>query len=126
MKQTAIALTQNVPGVELKLYPWGSWPEFRRFVRTMHLLIQPSYTETFNMVTADGAAEGVPSVVSNAIEWAPEHWKADVDDQIAIAQVGRRLLTDPHAARDGLRALQTHNVAGFNLWNQYINSTMLP
>ncbi len=30
----------------------------------MHLLLQPSYTESFNMVTADGVAEGVASVVS--------------------------------------------------------------
>ena len=42
----------------------------------MHLLLQPSYTESFNMVTADGIAEGVPSVVSDAIDWAPGHWKA--------------------------------------------------
>jgi hypothetical protein len=32
----------------------------------MHLLIQVSYTESFNMVTADGVLEGVPSVTSDA------------------------------------------------------------
>ena len=55
---------------------WQSWPKFRQSVAHMHLLLQPSYTESFNMVTADGVAEGVPSVVSHAIDWAPEHWKA--------------------------------------------------
>lgn len=126
VKKAAIELTNNVPGVELKFFHWGNWPEFRRFIRTMHLMLQPSYTETFNMVTADGVAEGVPSVVSHAIEWAPHHWKADVDDQIAIAQVGRRLLHDPHAARDGLRALHSHNEKSFHLWKNYIKETMLP
>ena len=47
---------------------WQTWPQFRQTVRHMHLLLQPSYTESFNVVTADGAAEGVPSVVSDAIE----------------------------------------------------------
>ena len=126
VKQAAIELSKNIPGVSLQFYPWSTWPEFRRFVRSMHLLLQPSYTETFNMVTADGAAEGVPSVVSSAIEWAPHHWKADVDDSLAIAQVGRRLISDPNASRDGLRSLIAHNVSSFISWNNYINSTMLP
>jgi len=37
---------------------WQSWPEFRRSIAHMHLLMQPSFTESFNMVTADGIAEG--------------------------------------------------------------------
>ena len=72
----------------------------------MHLLLQPSYTESFNMVTADGVAEGVPSVVSHAIDWAPEHWKAMMDDVLDIARVGRYLLTDPYAPQEGIEALK--------------------
>ncbi len=44
------------------------------------------------MVTADGIAEGVPSVVSEAIDWAPRSWKAPVDDANAMARIGRKLL----------------------------------
>lgn len=95
----------GLPGVNLVLNGWQTWPQFRRTVGSMHLLLQPSYTESFNMVTADGVAEGVPSVVSSAIDWAPEDWKADVDDTLSIARAGRRLLNDPMAAADGRRAL---------------------
>jgi glycosyltransferase involved in cell wall biosynthesis len=42
----------------------------------MNVLINCSYTESFNMVTADGIAEGIPSVVSDAICWAPAYWRA--------------------------------------------------
>jgi hypothetical protein len=84
-------------GVQLILTGWQSWPNFRKTITHMHLLLQPSYTESFNMVTADGVAEGVPSVVSSAIDWAPDDWKAKVDDVLDIARVGRRLVHDGRA-----------------------------
>ena len=93
--------------------------EFRRTVGSMHLLLQPSYTESFNMVTADGVAEGVPSVVSSAIDWAPEDWKADVDDSLEIARVGRRLLYDPVAACDGRRALLRYVADGLMSYKSF-------
>jgi hypothetical protein len=34
----------------------------------VHLLLQPSFTQSFNVVTADGVHQGVPSVVSDAID----------------------------------------------------------
>jgi hypothetical protein len=109
----------GLPNVSLVLNGWQSWPNFRKTVAHMHLLLQPSYTESFNMVTADGAAEGVASVVSEAIDWAPEDWKADVDDVLDIARVGRRLLCDNSAADDGLRALQNYVADGINSYRQY-------
>ena len=48
----------------------------------------------------------MPSVVSEAIDWAPDDWKADVDNVVEIARVGRHLLHDPRAAHEGLRALK--------------------
>jgi hypothetical protein len=78
----------------------------------MNLLINCSYTESFNMVTADGIAEGISSVVFDAICWAPAYWRAPVDDVLEIARVGRYLLCDPLAPGDGHRALLAHNADG--------------
>ncbi len=113
-------MLQGLPNVSLHWNGWQSWPKFRQTVAHMHLLLQPSYTESFNMVTADGVAEGVPSVVSSAIDWAPADWKADVDDVLDIARVGRRLLYDPHAARDGFRALQGYVADGVRCYKEFI------
>ena len=113
----------GLPHVTLVLNGWQSWPKFRKVVGHMHLLLQPSYTESFNMVTADGVAEGVPSVVSNAIDWAPEHWKANVDDVLDIARVGRALLHDTRAAHDGLRALQSYVADGLAAYASYFSAT---
>ncbi len=109
----------GLPGVTLHLNGWQSWPNFRKTIAHMHLLLQPSYTESFNMVTADGVAEGVPSVVSSAIDWAPDDWKANVDDVLDIARVGRRLLFDDRAAGEGRAALVSYVVDGLHAYRQY-------
>jgi hypothetical protein len=114
-------MLQGLPHVNLMLNGWQSWPRFRQTVAHMHLLLQPSYTESFNMVTADGVAEGIPSVVSDAIDWAPDDWKANVDDVLDISRVGRRLLCDPHAAMDGLRALESYITSGIRAYDEYFS-----
>jgi len=110
----------GLPGVTLHLNGWQSWPSFRKTVAHMNLLLQPSYTESFNMVTADGVAEGVPSVVSSAIDWAPEDWKANVDDVLDIARIGRRLLFDERAAEEGRAALASYIADGLHAYRQYL------
>lgn len=100
---------------------WSPWADFRRLVRYMHLLLQPSFTESFNVVTADGVAEGVPSVVSDVIEWAPAWWQAPPDSTEAIARVGRALLSDSHTGVDGLNALTQHNQIGVTQWAAWMS-----
>ncbi len=105
---------------------WEQWPVFRRTIAHMHLLMQPSYTESFNMVTADGVAEGVPSVVSSAIDWVPSHWMADADDVADIARVGMHLLRSEDAAQEGLDSLSHYVDRGIQSWVKWITSTAQP
>ncbi len=110
----------GLPHARLVENAWQTWPQFRQTVRHMHLLLQPSYTESFNVVTADGVAEGVPSVVSDAVAWAPAAWKASVDDADDIARTGRRLLKSRWAPRAGMSALEAHNRRGLTLWHRFL------
>ena len=120
--QSMKAMYSNLPGISLIENPWSPWPVFRRLVANMHLLLQPSYSESFNMTTSDGVVEGVPSVVSEAISWAPEHWKASVDDALDIARVGRALLFDQRAAADGKLALEKYVRDGLTAWKQWLGA----
>ena len=113
-------LCSGVHRVKLVQVPWESWPKFRDTVASMHLLLQPSYTESFNMVTADGIVQGVPSVVSGAIDWVPRSWTAHFDHAMDIADVGVRLLRSPLAIWRGRRALARHNRAGINAWKYFL------
>lgn len=113
-------LVSGLPTVKLVRSGWQSWSGFRKVVGTMHLLLQPSYTESFNMVTADGIAEGVASVVSDAIDWVPGAWIAHADKVSDIAQVGVRLLHDRHAVNEGQRALRAYVEAGARHWHEFL------
>jgi len=114
-------MMSSVPGVTLVEDAWRGWPDFRRLVATMDLAIQVSHTETFNLATADATAEGVPSVVTPAIEWAPEHWMADPDDVEDIARIGNGLLWSSREARNGLAALQLFQRNAVTLWLDYLS-----
>lgn len=120
------SLSQMFAGIKsAKLIPsgWQNWGAFRATVAHQDLLFQPSYTESFNNVTADGVAMGISSVVGPAIEWAPEDWKADVDHPSDLARVGNHLLHSPDAAKRGLEALTRHNEEGFRRWLQFLIET---
>lgn len=60
-------MTENIANLRVTRAGWLPWPAFRRLLRTVDLVFQVSYTETFNVVSADAIAEGVPVVVSDAI-----------------------------------------------------------
>jgi hypothetical protein len=119
------AIFNGQPHAKLVQDAWQPASGFRKLVRGMHLLLQPSFTESFNVVTADGVAEGVASVVSDVIEWAPDHWKAPPDDVAAIARVGRALLADVHSGSEGLQALTLHNQVGLAAWSQYLQEKLV-
>jgi glycosyltransferase involved in cell wall biosynthesis len=86
----------------------------------MNLLLQPSFTESFNGVTADGIAEGVPSVVGPAIDWVPGNWIVNPDDAVEVAEAGMRLLGDRGAARAGYEALSAHNRDAIASWRRFL------
>ena len=119
--KTIQTMLAGVGNIKLVQAGWASLPTFRDIVRKMHLLMSVSYTESFNMVSADGVAEGVPSVTSDAIDWVPDYWQAPVDETLEIARVGRQLISDPRAATDGLYSLEAHNKSGFGAWCDFVD-----
>jgi len=102
------AMLNGIPGIKIVFNSWNTWPDFKRVVGKMHCLLQPSYTESFNMVTAD------------AIDWVPDYWVAKMDDVNDIARVARQLIVDPRAAYDGLTHLEQHNRDSFEVWEEYL------
>jgi hypothetical protein len=114
-------LFENLRGHKLVEVPWERWAKFRHTVGQMHLLLQPSFSETFNVVSADGIAQGVATVGSAAIEWLPRRWMADTDDPSDIARVGLYLLNDRHAIEDARHELVKYAFFGLDRWKRYLN-----
>jgi glycosyltransferase involved in cell wall biosynthesis len=113
-------MAEDVPNFKIIQDGWRGWHEFRATVADMDLLIHPSYTESFNMVTGDGIAQGVPVVGSPAINWLPAEWKADSDDAVEIARIGMKILGN--GVLEGILALKRHNRSGFESWKKFLAS----
>ncbi len=111
---------KDLDGNTLVQHNWSYWDVFIKLISQMDLLLQPSYTESFNMVTADGISVGVPTVVSSAIHWAPRKWMAEVDSPEDIAEVGITLLTNRRRRNLGIDALMDHNKRSLALWMGYL------
>lgn len=105
-------------GVTLIQQPWASWEQFRKDLSAVHLILQPSFSESFNNVVADGVSAGVPAVTGPAISWVPDWWKANTDDCRDIARVGLRLLEDGKVVREGWAALKAHNEKAAAEWKK--------
>jgi glycosyltransferase involved in cell wall biosynthesis len=117
--RSIIEMTENIEGVTLIRHDWETWDKFILLIKDMDLLLQVSYTESFNMITADGISVGVPSVVSPVIFWAPDSWKANPDDAIEVAKVGIQLLTQNQHCL-GYDALNEHNEKSLKYWLKFL------
>jgi len=115
-------MLSGIPNLTLKQSGWLPWPAFRRLVRTMDLIFQVSYTESFNVVSADAIAEGVPVVASDAIDWVPDWWKAQSDVPRDLARVAERLLRDPTTSHQGRQALTAYVADGISAWKQFLGT----
>jgi glycosyltransferase involved in cell wall biosynthesis len=114
-------LVGNIPQFSIKLKQWAPWQEFRDFIGTMHLNLQPSYTESFNMVCADSIFNGVPVVGSEAITWLPKSWQGNVDDAADIAKKGIELIQNPYLVEEQQHALKKYVKDGIKQWKKYLN-----
>jgi glycosyltransferase involved in cell wall biosynthesis len=114
-------LFYKLRGCELVEVPWELWPKFRKTISHMHILFSPSFDETFNVVTADGIAEGVPSVVTSAIEWTPDFWWCDPYSPDSIVRVAAGLLHDPRDAVEAARRkLKAFVATGIERWKDFL------
>jgi len=104
-------------------HPWVEHDEFLKLVKTMDLGLQMSFTETFNIVTADFVYCGVPIVVSDEIDWMNFLYKAnpsnryDVLFKMFIAYYGKKI----NLHNLNRRGLIKYNKRSINSWFDYID-----
>ena len=114
-------LFNNLDPSRFKLveHGWLSHDDFLKLVGDMDIGLQVSFTESFNIVSADFVCRGVPLVTSKEIFWLPEHFYAletDADDILkAMERVlyGYRVLSK---AKIALRALHKYNKESVRIW----------
>jgi hypothetical protein len=74
------ALFSHTPNAELIEEPWMNHEEFLTLLGKMDIGMQVTFTETFNIVSADMVVCSLPMVVSEEVEWAHRWCKASCTD----------------------------------------------
>ncbi len=118
-------MTKGIHGFKLVRHHWDFWDKFIKLIGNMDLVLQVSYTESFNMVSADAISVGVPVVVSPPIYWAPGTWTANPDDALDVAKVGIRLLRLPQRFK-GSDALLEHDRESVKHWLKFLGLHSTP
>lgn len=105
------ALFKDAKNAELVEHKWAPHDEFVRTIDKMDISLQVSFSETFNIVTADAVTMGVPVVVSDDISWVSSRYHADPTSTDSIVQ-------KMHCAfEDARRGAHNINQVGLNAYN---------
>ena len=103
---------------ELVLHPWLEHEDFLDLIWSMDICLQVSFTESFNITSADAVSMGVPLVGSEAIRWLPSQTQADVNSVESIttkmAEAGPATVMLNHVALENYIA----DVAA--IWNEFV------
>jgi hypothetical protein len=104
---------------ELVEHGWLNHDDFLKLIATMDICLQASFTESFNIVTADAVSQGVPVVVSEEIEWLPSSFVARHTSSKDITATMRKVLFCFRfwfKARTALKGLLTYNQKSKEIW----------
>ncbi len=73
-------------GHELVLHPWLPHDDFIALITSLDIGMQVSFSETFNIVTADFVANGVPVLASREVTWLPRKSTAEPTNERDIVE----------------------------------------
>lgn len=112
------AIFSASPRHDLVEHAWAPHAEFLETMKSMDLAMQVSFSETFNIVTADAVASGVPVITSPEVSWIGDYAMADPNDGRAIIDALWRAWETPKQARlfAQRRDLSAFSAASENAW----------
>lgn len=101
------------PIATLVEHQWLDHDDFVELIATMDINLQVSYSETFNIVSADAVAQGVPVVVSEEIFWVSKRYHANPNSPEDIIEKMEMALEDSVHGRHqiNMKLLQQYNDA---------------
>jgi glycosyltransferase involved in cell wall biosynthesis len=109
-------------------HPWRPHNEFKELIRSMDVVTQVSFTETFNIVSADAITVGVPIVVSPEVPWANPVCFADPTDTNDIAKAIGRVYTLKKwfpKISFSMGGLKKYNKDSIKAWGNYLDDNVV-
>lgn len=74
-------------GVAFEFVDWSSWDDYTKTIGDrVSVALQPSFSESFNYVSVEQMAMGVPVIGSPSVRFLPRDWQPNPDDPRDIAR----------------------------------------
>jgi hypothetical protein len=99
---------------------WLDYPQFLGVIEKMDIGLQVSFTESFNIVSADFVQKQVPIIVSNEVSWMPDISKVSTTNTAELAEKLKFVLSAPKffARKNSLR-LNDYVEDSLKAWKQF-------
>lgn len=99
---------------------WLDHEDFINLIKQMDACMQVSYTESFNLVTADAILAHVPAVVSDQIDWITCR-KANPNSESDIADILEFVIDhNTHCVEDNIKDLHIYNQSAILEWFKFL------
>jgi hypothetical protein len=108
---------------ELVEHDWLSRPQFLELIRKMDIGLQVSFSETFNIVTADFVSQNIPVVTSKEIDWVSSLYHAEptsVND--IVKKMNRALRQEWFGTYLNKIGLNRYNYYSAKTWLDYLKA----
>jgi len=118
-------LFENSQNHSLVEHKWMSHDKFIKLIKTMDLGMQVSFSETFNIVTADFVWNEIPVVVSPEMTWLPDQVKASPTSIDSIIDVMENYFKseNKNLEKKNKKYLIRHNEKSGDIWLEYFSRT---
>ena len=104
---------------ELVQHDWCSHDDFLLLAKEMDICMQVSFTETFNIVSADAVSSGVPVLTSKEIPWI----RTQVADPTSTVDIVSKLLyvwnNKEYVVSQNIQGLATYSNNSIQTWINY-------
>lgn len=104
-------------------HAWLCHTDFVQLISNMDLGMQVSFTESFNIVTADFVAKNVPIVVSNDISWMPLITRTNTfSDTDIVRKIDLALRKSNLFTVESKKALNRYNKKALINWSNFLKT----
>lgn len=104
-------------------HDWYGHQEFLEMLQGLDILLQVSFTETFNIVAADAVTVKVPVIASREIEWLPCCSKVPNPTSVKsiVSYMRWAYYLSPLYTTLNTAALEKYNTEATKVWMQFLN-----
>jgi len=114
----------QLPDAELVEHSWSGHKEFLSNLSYMNLLLQCSFSETYNIVTADALSCGVPVVVSSEIPYAKSGIADPTCSEDIVQKIRSVMGNSRYSVAQNVDGLNQYSLMTKKIWKKYFENEL--